>query len=309
MAKPGKDASSDTLNPFREEENSTPKSTPQTDDAVLAFVKQLGLELAAGEFDLPPFPDTAMKVQECINDADSDIQSLSSIVAAEPGLAARLMRMANSAMMRRGPLEVSNIPTAISRVGMDMVLNAAVSFAAREAFQTPAGSPCIQDLNALRKESVRVAAVSYVLAQRVRRIEKPEEAMLAGLLHCVGKFYIIMNAAEHPALFTDRATLGKLQAQWHTGVARAIVESWNFPQSIAIAVDEQDLRERDRIEGADLSDVLYIANLIVRVGYQVAGELDNVDALTRMRMTGESLAELLESNSEAIDSMIASLGG
>ena len=86
-------------------------------DAAFQFVRQLGADLAAGEFDLPPFPDTALKVQQCVSDPDSDIQSLAAIVATEPALAARLMRMANSAMMRRGPMEVTDINTAISRVG------------------------------------------------------------------------------------------------------------------------------------------------------------------------------------------------
>ncbi|GAB5413452.1 MAG: hypothetical protein Cons2KO_10550 [Congregibacter sp.] len=309
MVKPGKDAPSDTLNPFQEEPSDAPKPSPSKNNEVFEFVKQLGIELAQGEFDLPPFPDTALKVQQCINDPDSDIQSLAAIVATEPGLAARLMRMANSAMMRRGPLEVSDIPTAISRVGMDMVQNVAVSFAAREAFKVPPGSLCISELNALRQESLRVASISYLLGQHVGSIHKPEEAMLAGLLNCVGKFYIIMKAADHPALFTDREALDKLQAQWHTGVARAIVESWDFPESIAIAVDEQEIRERDRIGSADLSDLLFVSNLIARIGIQVAAELGDLDPLARMRMNSEKLAELLVTHEESIDSMVASLGG
>lgn len=310
MVKPGKDASSDSLNPFKENLNEDEAQKKiSKDGAVFEFVKQLGSDLAKGEFDLPPFPDTALKVQECINDPDSDIQSLASIVATEPALAARLMRMANSAMMRRGPLEVSDIPTAISRVGMAMVQNVAVSFAAREAFQVPAGSACINDLNALRQESIKVAAISYSLAQKVSSIKKPEESMLAGLLNCVGKFYITMKASDHPALFSDRDALHSLQLQWHTGVARAIVESWGFPDAIAVAVDEQDIKERDRIGEADLSDVLFVSNLIARVGTKVAVELGNLDALARMRMSGEALAEHLEASQEAIDSMISSLGG
>lgn len=310
MIKTGRDGNSDSINPFKNQDDDLEAAKVRVPDAaVLQFVRQLGSDLAKGEFDLPPFPDTALKVQQCINDPDSDIQSLAVIVATEPALAARLMRMANSAMMRRGPLEVSDIPTAISRVGMAMVQNVAVSFAAREAFKTPPGSPCIDDLNALRQYSIKVAAISYLLGQHVSSIEKPEEAMLAGLLNCVGKFYIFTKASDHPALFTDRESLNKLLHQWHTGVARAIVESWGFPQTIAVAVDEQEVRERIRIDKADLSDLLFVANLIARVGYKVAGQLGDLDALARMRMTSEGLAELLAANEEAINSTIASLGG
>lgn len=273
------------------------------------FVRQLGQELAQGEFDLPPFPDTAMRVQRCVADPDSDIQALGAIVATEPPLAARLMRMANSALMRRGPMEVSDINTAISRVGMEMVQNAAVSFAAREAFKCPPGSACIDDINKLRQHSIKVAALSYVIAQKSRFHGKPDEAMLAGLLHAVGKFYILMKAGDHPALFSDREAVDTLLAQWHTGVARAIVESWNFPESIAVGVDEQEVKERDRIASADLSDVLFVANILARAGARAAAEMGNVDALARLRISGEKLAEVLEENDEAVQSMIQALGG
>lgn len=273
------------------------------------FVRQLGMELAAGEFDLPPFPDTAMRVQRCVADADSDINSLGVIVASEPALAARLMRMANSAMMRRGPMEVTDINTAISRVGMEMVQNAAVSFAAREAFTFPKGSPFIEDLNKLRLHSVKVASLSYVLAKNSRFSGKPDEAMLAGLLHAVGKFYILTKAADHPELFTNREAVDELMAQWHTGVARAIVESWDFPESIAIGVDEQELKERDRISSADVSDVLFIANILARAGVKVASELGDLDALARLRMSNDALVQVLEDSEEEVQSMIEALSG
>jgi HD-like signal output (HDOD) protein len=124
----------------------------------------------------------------------------------------------------------------------------------------------------------------------------------------VGKFYILMKAADHPDLFTDREALGSLLAQWHTGVARAIVESWNFPDSIALGVDEQEIEERDRIASADLSDVLFIANILASTGAKSAAELGNLDALARLRMTGEKLAEVLDEHDEAMQSMIQALG-
>jgi len=301
--------SSKHVNPFKETEDPVDKVTEQgaIDVAALAFVKQLGVELQKGEFDLPPFPDTALKVQECIRDPAADNQSLAAIIATEPALAARLMRMANSAMMRRGPIEVTDIPTAISRVGMTMVQNAATSFAAREAFKVPVGSACFGELNNLRRMSVSVAAIAYLLAKNVRSIRKPDEAMLAGLLSCVGKFYIFTKAADHPELFTDREALNSLIPRWHTGVAHAIVESWQFPDTIAGAVDEQEVKERDRAEPADLSDLLLIANIIARAGVKAAEQLGELDSLARMRMDAGKLHTLLQENEEEIQSLVSAM--
>jgi len=304
-----KDRPSTSVNPFKEEEvDADSQVAPhEPDPHVLEFVQQLAADLQKGDFDLPPFPDTAAKIQACIADPNSDNQALAAIVATEPALAARLMRMANSALMRRGPMEVTDIATAISRVGTAMVQNAAVSFAAREAFKAPPGSPCVGDLNKLRQISISVAAVSFVLAGHVTSVGKPEEAMLAGLLNSVGKFYIFMRASDHAELFTDRAVLDDLVQSWHAGVARAIVESWGFPETIALAVDEQEVRERDRSVPADLSDLLFVGNILGRAGLDAAEHLGELDALARMRMDAERLVEILAESEEDIQSMIAAM--
>lgn len=271
------------------------------------FVRRLGENLAAGDFELPPFPDTAVRVQRCVDDPDSTVQELAAIVASEPTLAARLERMANSAAMRRGPIEVTDIPTAISRVGMAMVQNVAVAFAARKAFECPPGNPSIDELNSLRRHSIKVATVSYFIARYSSFGGKPEEAMLAGLLHAVGKFYIFMRAAEFPELFQDRSALDDIVARWHTGVARAIVTSWSFPDSVAHGVDEQEVKSRHRAGAADLSDILFIANLLSRAGFKAATQFGDLDALARLRTNPDKLVALLEEHEEDIQSMVDAL--
>lgn len=284
------------------------EAAPQTSAAnTMQFVRQLAVDLQKGEFDLPPFPDTALRVQECIRDPSSDISSLAAIVATEPALAARLMRMANSAMMRRGPIEVVDIPTAISRVGTDMVQNAAVSFAAREAFKEPPGGACIGELRNLRKTSVETAAIAYFMAKRLGNLNKPDEAMLAGLLSAVGKFYIFTKASDHPDLFQDRETLEQLVADWHTGVARAIVESWEFPETIAIAVDEQEVEEKDRSQPGDLSDVLYLAKVVAETGATSLEQLAEHDTVKRLGINTSELQETLLASEEEIASMVAAM--
>lgn len=309
MHKDVKDISSKWVNPFKDEEDkdALPAGPSTVNAAALEFVKQLGIDLQKGEFDLPPFPDTALRVRECISDPSADNRSLAAVIATEPALAARLMRMANSAMMRRGPIEVTDIPTAISRVGMDMVQNAATSFAAREAFKTPPGSACIGELKELRRTSASVAAVAYLLAKHVRSIRKPDEAMLAGLLSSVGKFYIFTKAGDHPDLFVDRAAINRLIANWHTGVARAVVESWQFPESIALAVDEQEVKDRDRTSAADLSDLLFVANIIARAGAKAAEHLGDLDSLARMRIDAGALHTLLQEREDDIQSLVSAM--
>lgn len=306
-----KATASHSSNPFLVDDEPPPESAvamaPALDTDAGRFVQQLAADMAAGEFDLPPFPDTALRIRTCINDPNADNHRLAAIISGEPALAARLMRMANSVLLRRGPIEVTDIPTAIFRVGLDMVQNVALSHATRATFSLPPGSIGLEDIERLRKNSITVAAYAYVIADNVVAALKPEEAMLAGLLHAVGKLYIYTRANEYPSLFSNRQALEKLVSQWHTGVARAIVEAWNFPESIQIAVDEQEVRVRDLKQAPDLSDVLFIANLLARTGKAAAAHLGDVHALARLNWDVEDLVEVLEENDETLASMIQAM--
>ena len=90
-------------------------------------------------------------------------------------------------------------------------------------------------------------------------------------------------------------------------MARAIVESWSFPDSIAHAVDEQELKERDRRVPADLSDLLFVGNLLGRAGIGAAAHLGDLDALARMGMDAETLHTMLCENEEEIQSLVSAM--
>ena len=283
-----------------------------TSDPAFEFVKRLGEELARNDFDLPPFPDTALRVREALSDPDVSIDTLSSIVLSEPALTARLLRMANSAMMRRGPLEITDVKTAMSRVGLDMVQNAAVSLAANEAFQVADGSPLREHLDKTRKHSIKVCAVAYALAKRVKISGKPDEAMLAGLLHAIGKFYILTRADDFPELFANAEALEGLLNEWHTGVGRAIVESWGFPEEIVDAVDEHELLDREKLGQADIADIVIVANLLANADEEQTTEqleLDQLPSVLRMKIDGETVWNLMQESDEEIRSMTQALAG
>tara|TARA_R110002110_G_scaffold205066_5_gene416843 strand:- start:20039 stop:20899 length:861 start_codon:yes stop_codon:yes gene_type:complete len=281
-------------------------------DPTFEFVRQLSQELSRSDFDLPPFPDTALRVQSALRDPDIDIRKLGAIVLSEPALAARLLRMSNSAVMRRGSMEVTDINTAIARIGLTMVQNVAVSFAARAAFKAPRGSIVQEYLESTRLHSFRVAALAYMLGRKVQFVGKADEAMLAGLLHTVGKFYILTRADAFPEVFADEHALQGLMDQWHTGIGRAIVESWGFPENVAQAVDEYEMTERDYSQPADITDVVLVANLVARASLEEPPNwalLEGLPSLVRLKLDIESLQALVQASQGEVDSMVEAMTG
>jgi HD-like signal output (HDOD) protein len=83
--------------------------------------------------------------------------------------------------------------------------------------------------------------------------------MLAGLLHGVGKLYILTRASHHPALFASPAAYRDIVRDWHVGIAQALLESWDMPEEIVRAVHDAEDPERDLRGPPVLADVLAVA--------------------------------------------------
>ena len=99
------------------------------DSAGFAFVRELAASLSPGPIELPSFPEVALRVQQVLADDAVSTEMVVRIVGAEPMLAARVVSLANSAAMNPSSHQVTDLRTAVSRMGFDSLRAAAVSFA------------------------------------------------------------------------------------------------------------------------------------------------------------------------------------
>jgi len=276
----------------------------------LAFVENLAQELTHGDLELPAFPDAAERIRRALDDPDCAPARLARVVGADAGLAAQIMRMANSALYNARGFEITNLQVAIGRLGQDALRSAATAMAMRQLAHAAATPALKQPLGRLWKHSMQVAAVAFTLAKRQPHLNR-DEAMLAGLVHDIGELYILKRAAEEPGLLEDKPVLDELIENWHTGVGRAIVDAWGFPESVVTAVDEHEELGRDPGSTSDLTSAVMVANLIAKLE---AGEITEVDwqeipAFTRLGLDEQTLATVLQESAEEIRSMIESLKG
>ncbi len=280
--------------------------------AAFEFVTKLAEDISSNKFDLPPFPDVAIRVREVLNDPDVTLDKVAQVVRSEPILATRLLRLVNSAMLKRGPMEITDLKTAINRLGFDMVRNAAVSMAMDNTFSAPEGSAMHAHIVNNRKHSVLVASICYLLAGREPNFKKPDEAMLAGLLHDIGKFYILTRVERFPALFKDTTALFDLMTDWHIGVGRAIVESWGFPEQIVNAVDEHHVLDRKHAGEPDATDIVTVANLIAHLSESQCvdlPEMSKIPACIKLGVDEELSENLLLESKEEVRSLSQALHG
>jgi HD-like signal output (HDOD) protein len=234
------------------------------------FVRTLAAELSVGNVDLPSFPEIAVRVRRVLSDPNSAVEQVVRVVGSEPALAARLLRIANSASLNRSGRVVTDLRTAINRIGYNMVRSAAMTFSMAQIRKSNKLAGLEPQLNDLWQRSTLVAAFAYVLARNCTKVN-PDEAMLTGMMHGIGKLYVLTRAIDHPELFASDRTLNDIIGEWHASIGRAILENWNFSESMSQAVGEQADFTRTDDGPPDLSDVIAIAILMASHGADIPG--------------------------------------
>src|SRR5580693_9579893 len=123
------------------------------------FVRTLAAELSAGNVDLPSFPEIAVRVRRVLSDPKSSVEQVVRVVGSEPALAARLLRISNSASLNRSGRPVTDLRTAINRIGYNMVRSASISFAMSQIRNGNKVAGLEHHLQELWQCSTRVAAL------------------------------------------------------------------------------------------------------------------------------------------------------
>lgn len=240
-------------------------STVQTNMA--DFIEALARDISANNLIFPTFPDIIMRIRSALNDPNISASKVAKIVGTEPVLSAQLLRLANSAALCAGGCKpVTDLPTAIKRLGYALVRNAAIALGIRQLGQQDTSQNIMHaPLEVLWRHSIQVAALSYVLAKRLTPLN-PDTAMLAGLLHDIGMFYILARANKYPEMFADEGILRNIPHQTHAQISPAILESWDVPEDIITAARDHATFDRIHYAPADLTDVVMVANILAKRG-------------------------------------------
>lgn len=285
--------------------------TREAGSAAFEFVRELATELSTSTIELPSFPKVAAQVQKVLSEENVSTDRVVRVLGAEPMLAARVLTMANSAALAPDGKGVSELRAAVARLGFDALRAAVISFALAQLRAAPAFKGIERHLNVFWQHSVQVSALCFVLARRARRVNA-DTAMLAGLVHGVGKLYILTRAMRHPALFSDRLSYQQVERDWHGGIARALLESWNMTGEIVIAVSEfSDSRRELRGSGAALSDVLEIANTVAlcRETPDLLGpQLAELPSARRVGLDADTCLALLQESAVQLTELRSALG-
>jgi HD-like signal output (HDOD) protein len=247
--------------------NGSKSSAPRKEEqgSSFEFVTMLAKELSDGRIELPSFPDAAARLQQVLSNEDVSSERIARVVSSDGGLAGRILTMANSTLLHRGSTPVTDLKVAITRIGHENIRTAALTYATAQLRRAPEHAHIREELEKCWLDGIRVAAFAHALAKESGSV-RTDEALLAGLLHNMGKVYIIARTpkpvADGPVIFNE-----DFLNQWHPGIGQALVENWHLPEGVAAAVGGQLDLDRSHGGPPDLQDLLILS---VKLATQVA---------------------------------------
>jgi HD-like signal output (HDOD) protein len=287
--------------------------TPLTRLTLTPFdvTRKLVAELEAGEVRLPSFPDVAARVQRVLEDERATAAQIGKVLGADAALAARVLRLANSSVFNTSGKQVTDLPQAVNRLGHELVRSAAISFALRQMKIIDGDKKVRKQLHELWRKGTLVASIGYVLA-RETRAAAPDEALVTGILHNVGRLYLLVRAQELSSAINDSGMWDQMLHDWHPRIGRAILEHWKFPQPIVAAVADQNSLELPAVGASRLTDVLVASIALVPCVFYRQLLDDTVTALAPFQRLGLATADcsrLLAATAQQITGLRDALSG
>ena len=193
------------------------------------IVDDLKTEIANNRLKLPTQPEIAVKIREIENDPKLEAEKIASVINKDPGLTARIIKIANSPLMR-GRVQINSLPLAINRLGFKFVCNTTTGLAMEQIFQ--ATHEVIDKwMYKIWSDSSAVAAIAYVIAKHFTQVA-PDVACLAGLMHKVGVLPILAYAQEKDVLLENEPMLNEIIQNFQAKLGEAILFTWEFPKEI-----------------------------------------------------------------------------
>lgn len=284
------------------------------DQATFKFVQDLASALNAKDpIEIPSFPSVAMRVKGILDDENCTPERIARVVGSEPGLAARLLKMANSAAMNTTGQQILDLKTAIKRLGLVQIRSSAMAFAMHNLMDSRTVEELKDHLGRLWNHSIQVAAISYSLAKRVKGVSA-DEAMFVGLVHDIGKLYILTRIEGYPEIYASSETIEHILEDWHCVIGKSILENWDFPGVIQQVIEGHDDLQYNHRGTPDLQDIVIVANLLANKHLSLdEGDdvipFDEVSSCVRMDVNADTFPDIMKESQDEISELESALTG
>lgn len=211
-------------------------------------------------------PDVVFRMDEAISNPYSNLSDIADIILEDSGLAARLLRIANSTLYST-PSKIDTITRAITIIGTKQLRDLVLATMVIKQFDGISSEAVTME--SFWRHSIACGLAARVIATYCRK-SNIEHFYLLGLLHDIGRLIIYL---EVPNLAREAMGLCQTEGQLlyeaekmiigfdHSSVSGALLKKWKLPDSL----EEPVSYHHDPINAKHYPDdtaILHIADVI-----------------------------------------------
>ena len=183
--------------------------------------------------ELPVFHPIAIKLQQLLETQDFAMDTVIALANEDPSLAGQILKMSNSTVYM-GRVRTETIKEAVIRLGAQQVCNLAMA-ASQAALHVSENKVVNGFMQTLWLHSHACAVGGRWLARNAGYAQHADQAYLAGLLHDVGKLYLLkalerLNKVGVAQAALEEDLLLEIFAELHVEQGCRLMEHWNMPK-------------------------------------------------------------------------------
>ncbi len=269
-------------------------------------------------------PEITLKIISLVEDPTSTAQELHKVIANDPALCSRILKVVNSAFYGL-PGQIGSINRAIVLLGLNAVKNIAIAASLARLFRGGALTPNFDAKN-LWQHSISTAAACKMIAGSMK-LGLADEAFLAGLIHDIGLIVEIQYdrnkmieviaatmpqgcaAPQRDMLTVEQEVFGAS----HQEFGLALCEKWKFPKSFINVTGFHHRPLEMPEEGRTLVCLVWVADRLA-AGLKDGFRMDllstdiTLDVLDHLHLTREAVDDIaarLPDHLQTVEKMLA----
>ena len=191
---------------------------------------------------LPTLPVIVHQIQKLIENPNSNMSQIALIITRDQSIAARIVRLVNSAFYGLGN-KISSIQQAIKLLGLNTVKNLVIGVSVVKTFEG-VGNASLFDREKFWLHSFGCATGARLIARKLNR-DEPDDYFMAGLLHDIG--ILVLDQFFHDEFITVVQQTVRTKIEFvkveqyvlgatHCEIGKLMASKWRLPDFLATAI-------------------------------------------------------------------------
>lgn len=230
------------------------------------FAQLVERSISTGKVTLPPIPDVVLKIQRLSSLECTTIADIADCLLEDPGLAAIVIRVANSVIFNRRNITCTDLMTSVSRLGIARVRDIVTAQAIEQLKRSVNLSKECNRILVSSASYSRELGATMVMVVKSYKEENPakykyleeDKALLVGLLADIGLFCLVNEYylyLEKGNYLNEDIALQLFRALCAMA-SQLVLESWGFDEDfVEVANNASDKALEDKVSYLEVARI------------------------------------------------------